>query len=486
MTPVLGPVVCARVALPTGLCAIPDERGHVRASSSTLGRVLSYLAPALSLVLSLAGPHDGGIQGKFETASSPDPDATEQAGPAITSTRLVPTQPKRGWMQGCRGRQDQPRQGCTRSPVARTILGISGILIAGTGSALMLLVGDGLSAGDPGAMMMGVGAIAIGGATLGAVAGLRNGDRIAPPDRVRPSTIGLEGVAGDSPVLGEQAPGAVNLRVAPTWYFPNGDGRLRLLGRVGGMLGPRVDVDPRAEELEAFDDALSERSWSMDVALDLAVALPYPATYGKHASRGAHGSLPTRGYLGGWELRYKPSLSMRRERYQPAGGYEERRIERLMLLPLTVGGRWHLSSRQRFTFYAGPRFDYVSFALADAALERGPATVGSFYGEAWWDLDFPHLLRGPAATRYSLRGQLTAGYVHTRFDGQGANLGTAIGFMGPYNFAWRMRLRKLERSTAFQFGVGAWVGNGVGTLLELGISLPGVGSSPERPQAGTN
>ena len=325
--------------------------------------------------------------------------------------------------------------------------------------------------------MMGMGGVAIGGAALGAISGLRNGDRPAPSDRVRPNTIGLDYSLGGEPVLGERTPGAANLRIAPTYYFPNGDGRLRLLGTVGSMLGPRTDVDPRSEELDSFQTGLSERSWSMDWALDLAVALPYPAL--PKARTQALSGLPHRGYLGAWELRYKPALQMRRERYQPNGEVEEREIERLMFLPLTVGARSHLSPRQRFTFYAGPRIDFVSYAVGGGPLERGPASVGSFYGEAWWDMDFPHLLRGEVATRYTLRGQFSAGYVHTRFDGQGANLGTAIGFMGPYNFAWRMRLHRITRPEAWQFGVGAWVGNGLGGMLELGVSLPDLGARPK-------
>jgi hypothetical protein len=377
------------------------------------------------------------------------------------------------------------RPNCTRSPAARGWFALSGIIAAGTGATLMLVVGDSLNAGDPGAMMMGMGAIAAGGATLGAIYGLASGDRPAPGDRVRPSTVGVDGVMGDAPVAGESAPGSANFRLAPTYYFPHGDGRLRLLGRVGGMLGPRKDVDPRTEELENFDTALSERSWSLDLALDLAVRLPYPADYGGHRAevRDAK-ALPSRGYFGPWELRYRPSMSMRRERYQPAGDFEERRIERIMVLPLTVGARSHLSPRQRFTFYAGPRFDFVSYAVGEGSLSRGPASLGAFYGEAWWDMDFPHLLRGRASVTHALCGQLSVGYVHTRFDGQGANVGTAIGFMGPFNAAWRMRLHKLEKSSAIQFGIGGWAGNGIGSFIEVGISLPDLGSDPARAPKG--
>src|SRR5690606_34032993 len=96
------------------------------------------------------------------------------------------------------------------------------------------------------------------------------------------------------------------------------------------------------------------------------------------------------------------------------------------------------------------------------------------YGEAWYDLDVPILSAG---SRYqtTIVGQLSVGYLHSRFDGHGLSVGPAIGYVGSLQLAWRMRFRRINSPLAVQTGLGAWFGNGVGGTLELGIVLPDLG-----------
>ena len=56
---------------------------------------------------------------------------------------------------------------------------------------------------------------------------------------------------------------------------------------------------------------------------------------------------------------------MRRDRVRDSTG-QEVVVEATQLLPATVGVRWILSPRQRFTLYAGPRLDFIAQELAGA------------------------------------------------------------------------------------------------------------------------
>lgn len=358
---------------------------------------------------------------------------------------------------------------CVRPRAARLTLGLSGFAFAAVGTGLLLFVGDRLRAGDPGAMLMGMGALGIAGVSTGAIAAAVAGDFPNSPDRIRPATLGLRSAFSGTNTLGERAPGSMAFNLAPTWYFPDGGGRLRFLGAAHGELGPRIDVDPRAEAGQPFPVGLEQRGWGVDLGADLAISLPY----GQH-----HADHPRRPKLGGWELRWRPTAHIRRDTTVGRGEFQTRQFERVMVLPLTVGARWKIAPRQRFTAYVGPRFDFLAYALGDGGFERGGMQPGPVYGEAWYDIDFPHLLRGPARERYTLQGQLSMGYIHSRFDGDGTNVGGAKGFIGPIEAAWRMKLRRHGKATAWQFGAGGRLGNGFAAFLELGVTLPDLGRDP--------
>ncbi|MCB9705957.1 MAG: hypothetical protein H6711_29115 [Myxococcales bacterium] len=351
---------------------------------------------------------------------------------------------------------------CTRPRPARWLLGGLGLGLAAAGAAYLLFVGDSLRAGDPGGYFGGGGMAALGGALLGGVFGLLGGDRRSDPDRLRPPTLGLDYSSGGAPRLDERHPGSVNLRFAPNYYFRDGGGRIRLFGNIGGLAGRAVETDPRPQNTTPLPDqtgthptALDERLLSVGLGVDLAVALPYPVL--RRSAR-----------LGAAELRWRPEFQHRR--HMMADGST---IERTMLLPLTVGVRWHISPRQRFTTYVGPRLDMIAYGSAGAGQERGGANLGPLHGEAWYDIDVP-ITRDPNA-RVKVISQITIGYLHSRFDGRGFNLGGAYGFLGPVYGGWQFRVRPRGSPVAFQGGAGVWIGSGFTAVFSAGAALPDLG-----------
>lgn len=346
-----------------------------------------------------------------------------------------------------------------------------GVLAGGGAAGLLFLLGDRLDGGDPAIFMVGAGVLAGVAALTGTVAGRLGADKPGDPDRVRPSTIGLEYAYPGASNLDESKGHGMALTFAPTYRFSGDDGRLRLIGHVGGLLNREIDVDPRPQFDEAIEGqdgtsprVVTERELSVGLGLDLAVLLPYPLS-----RRSA--------YLGPVELRYKPEVQIRREVFDPRG-HPDRVLERTMLLPLTAGVRWHLSWRQRFTVYLGPRFDFLAYAEpGDDTLERGGAEVGPLYGEAWYDLDVPFTLRprldgGPR--RAAVNGMFSVGYVHSRFDGYGFNFGRVVGFLGPVHLAWWTRVRPRGWPVALQGGVRTVIGNGYALVFHGGVVLPDI------------
>ncbi|HGG56447.1 MAG TPA: hypothetical protein ENK31_01490 [Nannocystis exedens] len=352
-------------------------------------------------------------------------------------------------------------QTCTRPRPARWLLGALGLTVAGAGTAYLLIVGDSLRAGDPGGLLAGGGLAAFGGALLGGAIGLMGTDRRGDWDRVRPATFALDYASGGPPRWGERHPGELNLRFAPNYFFPDGGGRLRLFGHVGGLLGRESEVDPRpqfdeeqlADEAGTQPLAIEEKKLSLGIGADLAVTLPYPVL-----RRSAH--------LGAAEIRWRPEVEIRRHRYG------DRLIERTMLLPLTIGLRWYLSPRQRFTFYVGPRLDFSAQAI-DGSLDRGSPNIGSLYGEVWYDIDVPLRIKAGASSR--INGMFTFGYKHSRFDGAGINFAAAYGYFGSAYAGWLMRIRPRTSPVAVQLGLGAWIGSGLSAVFSAGAVLPDLG-----------
>lgn len=356
---------------------------------------------------------------------------------------------------------------CTRSNPARLVLALSGLLAIGAGAAWLVVADDSVGGGGPGTLLGSGGSMMVAGALLGGLAGLVGGDGTMHPDRVRPETVGVGFTTGTGPVLGEYHPGTMQARWAPSWYFPDDRGRLRLMGYAGGALGREVQVDPRPQS-GAFAPLPGTRRSSFGLGLDLALTLPYPVL---DMSRSA--------WLGAVELRVRPEVHVRRDVY-----FDDDEapllMERTIVLPATFGIRWHLSARQRFTAYAGPRLDFLAFSATGARpLHRGPPQVGNFHGEFWYDIDVP-LTPGPVdrrgrARRAAVNSQVTLGYVHSRFGPAGLNIGKVVGYFGVFSAAYRVRVRPRAAAYALQFGAGASIGHGFGGFFELGVALPDLG-----------
>ncbi len=366
---------------------------------------------------------------------------------------------------------------CVRPGPARVLLLSLGALAGATAATVLFGLGDRLAKTDAGTWLVGTGAIAGGGAILGMLAGraLRDGPTLG--DRVRRETIGLELRGQTNPVLDERRPPLMALRFGPSIWLDGGRARIRLLGDVGGWLGALKQVDPRPQQDLGSAGAsgtravtMQQRRFALGLAIEMSVAMPYPV-------------LRRSAYLGRAELRFKPEIQYRRE-WVTLGDNGTRIVERSMLLPFTVGARWHVSPRQRFTFYVGPRFDLVSYSdPRGKQLSRGRPVVGPLYAEAWYDIDVgfgERPRRDHKPRRAHVTGLVSVGYVHARFDGRGINVGPVIGFLGPVHVQWTTRVRPRGANTAFQGGAGVIIGNGLGITANVGAVLPDIRARSKR------
>ena len=151
-------------------------------------------------------------------------------------------------------------------------------------------------------------------------------------------------------------------------------------------------------------------------------------------------------------------------------------VEHSALYPATLGLRWHVSPRQRFTFYAGPRIDWISFSdPGDLDLRRGRASLGSFYAEGWWQLDIPFAPLGRKNT--NVTGRLNLGYIHSNLDGQRFDFGSVVGYFGPVELSFDLRVRRIGSPVAFQLTAGYRLSAGGGVFLELGFVAPTIGKA---------
>lgn len=368
-------------------------------------------------------------------------------------------------------------QPCTRSRAARVLLLGLGLAGGAVSSALLFGLGDRLALSDPATLLVGASALAGAGAIAGAIAGRLGSDGPALSDRVRPSTLSLSQSYTGPRFLDEVPAYGMLLRVAPNLYLPRDEARLRLFGHVGGWLVPVREVDPRPQftEVPAGQEGtaprvMQQRRLSIGVGVDLAVPLPYPGI--RPVLRPRRSAM-----LGPAELRWKPEVQIRRDTFAP-GTSEVAVLGRTVLLPLTVGVRWHLSARQRFTMYVGPRFDLVAFSdRGSTELRRGGAQIGPLYGEAWYDIDVPLTARprrDAQPRKLDANGQITLGYVHAKLDGQGLDLGPVVGFLGPVHVGWSTRLRPVGAPLAVQLGAFARIGRAPTAGVELGIVAPDV------------
>lgn len=377
-----------------------------------------------------------------------------------------------------------PTEGqCVRPRPARVLLVSLGAIAGGLAAAVLFALGDRLAPGDPATLMVGTGSLAGTGALLGMVLGRLGADDPARSDRVRPATGALAYGLGSPSQLDERSAHTMTLRLAPTWTFRDQRSRVRLVGHLGGLLAATKDVDPRpqfampiAGQQGTAPVTLRQRATSIGVGLDWAVRLPYPVLRRRRSA-----------FLGPSEIRWKPDVQIRRE-VVDVGQSTERVVSRTMLLPLTVGVRWHVSARQRFTFYVGPRFDFLAFSRpGESTLSRGKAQLGPLYGEAWYDIDVPltaRARRDGRARRIDGNGQFSLGYTHSRFDGRGFNVGPVVGFLGPIHAQWHTRIRPVGSPVAWQMSAALVLGNGAAMTVSVGIAAPDLSRLARRRKGG--
>jgi hypothetical protein len=330
--------------------------------------------------------------------------------------------------------------------------GLSRLLLAGVGGAMLtfgattfLVTGDSLEAGDPQAPVMGTGLIALSGAALGAVAdALTPGPPGLVHDRPMRPLVRL-GFDPDSSYRG------LGVQVDPTLNLGQ---RLILQPHLGlsADLGSSEAVDAGTEVVAP---PLRSRRTKVSAGAELSLRFPYP--------------LPVRRplYTGAMELRYKPTWELRRRTLHPGEGNAQI-VEHMALYPATFGLRWHVSPRQRYTLYMGPRVDWISFSdPGSTTLRRGGASLGRFYGEAWWQLDVP--LAGSQG-KTSATGRFNLGYIHSMLDNQRFDSGAVVGYFGPVELSFDVVLRRAGSPLGVQLTVGYCVATGGGAFFEIGLA----------------
>ena len=230
------------------------------------------------------------------------------------------------------------------------------------GTAWFFVLGDSLGAGDPASVMMAAGAIAVAGGALGAAA--TTGDESDFDDKAAVSPVSFSVGGGGTYHLEEAAPYPATVTLQPRFWL--GDRiRLTLGGAAHTDLGSAVDRDWRPQR--SFSTALTSRSDGLD--LDSEIRL-YPT-----------GDLPL-------DFALRPIVHHRWDEYQYANG-DQRTVRRTQIVPVAIGLRWHLSGRQRFENFIGPRWDALSWTTANGS-ESGPAQLGPIFLDTRYTLDFPH------------------------------------------------------------------------------------------------
>lgn len=360
---------------------------------------------------------------------------------------------------------------CTHPGAARGLLFVTTGGAAALGTVGFLTVGDSLNAGDPFSQMIGVGGVGLLGSGLGAIFGLLapNGETSVDDHPGRP-TFRLALSPGGSSILDESSPYGLGLSIDPRIDLgPMVDLQPHLALSIG--LGTSSDVDPRPQHDDVIDGQdttfpVALETWRMKLSAgaELSVRLPYPLAVRRPA------------FTGRLELRYRPQWELRRRVLHPGDDDRSQVVEHNALYPATFGLRWHVSPRQRFTVYVGPRIDWIAFSdPGTGELRRGGANLGTLLAEAWWQLDVPFTPHGHRAT--SVTGRLNLGYVHSNLDGVGFDLGAIVGYFGPVELSFDLRLRKRGSPIAVQLTAGVLVGAGGGPFLEVGFVAPNLGST---------
>jgi hypothetical protein len=321
-----------------------------------------------------------------------------------------------------------------KSRVALAAAGTGGVA---AGTVWFFALGDSLGAGDPASVLMATGAVGVLGAAVGAVA--TTGNETGFDDRAAVPPIAVSLGTGGTPYFGEEIPYPATVTLQPRFWIAN-RARITLGGAAHVDLGNRIDRDWRPQVTST--PALTSRSTGLDLDSELRLYLA--------------NDIPI-------DLAIRPVIHHRRDRYTYQSG-GNRTVLRTQVVPAALGVRWHLSGRQRFETFLGPRWDALAWSTPTgtkaAALQPGPVFLDTRY-----TLDAPHhrpVFGLNATSRASL------GYVHSNFDGSGLNVAAVVGFMGPFYAEYDLRLRRRLDRWGLQLGVDATVGEGGGLALSIG------------------
>lgn len=363
---------------------------------------------------------------------------------------------------------------CQHPGAARGLLLAGGGVAAGAGALGWLVGGDTLGSGDPYGALIGLGVIAGAGAALGALLGaLSPRGETAVDDRPGRPTLRLRLAPGGARVLGESSPWSLGLSIDPTLRF--GD-VLSIQPHAGLSLGlgavEQVDPRPQGEGAGESTFPIIDRQQRMTASAgaEFAIRLPYPTPKLRRP-------LAT----GPVEIRVRPTVELRR-RVHHLGSSREQIQEHVALYPALLGVRWHLSPRQRFTTMVGPRLDWYGLSAPGRPdVQFGGAVNGSFYAEAWYQIDVP--LTPEGRTNTAVSGRLNLGYVHTMLDGATVDVGAMIGFLGPLNLSFDLRIRRRGAPVALQITGGLWLNRGGGPYLEVGFVAPDIEAPAPRGSA---
>ena len=384
---------------------------------------------------------------------APAPAATFPAVPERTNAEDLPIHGGSTEAAQARSASSRPARWSPRATHQRLLLGAVAGVEATTASTLLFALGDRMAVADPGVALGAAALVALGGIAIGGLVDLAGGRGPALTESIEPPTVAMGVIAHGSSVSGESDPYEGIVEVAPTLRFPSGRGHLRLLGSLVTGFGARTERDPRPQMAEggSVPAALEVRTQSVMGGLEVALR-------------------PRRGRRGrAWEFRYKPQAVVANERLTFADG-EQRVSRRTAVTPLTFGTRMHITPRQRYTVYLGPRWDFLAYGRP-GALDAGRPLVAPAYGETWYDIDLPF----PGLGKERAVSQITFGYVHSRFGSQGLNVRKVVGFLGLFVARYAVRWRPRGAKVAYQLDLGAEVGSAVSPFVRWGVVLPSWG-----------
>ena len=341
---------------------------------------------------------------------------------------------------------------CVKPHPARVALMGAGFGTLALGAFMTYIVGDRAYTGDPNYLLVGGGLATLLGAAVGQLFSI-NGREFAVDGAVRPPVLAFGMTPGGWAVDGETVPPIPMVRLSPALQLDRAGSTPRLDTMFGVQAGP----EQRTTSFLGEERTLGSHQMRFDVGPELSVALPYPLTQAESAP-----------LTGGIELRYGPKVRIRR--YASDNLDETRDVtERMTLLPLNFGFRWHLSPRQRFELLVGPRWDFQTLSRdGDELLPLGDGQANNFYGEIWYRIDIPlsRADRGPL----QVTGELAIGYEQWKGDDQALDFGSVVGYLGPIHADWTIHLRKPGHPVAAHIRAGAILANGGGAWFEVGFS----------------